>query len=156
MQRDQGERLTNPDGFSPHEPLRSNRQVEDAAVAFVIDQEVLEGRSAHDTRHRGAAGDLVSGDRVVEVKAFGTSARGQDLWLEVRQVEEARANPTHFWLYIVENLRQGDPAYFRLLRFGGEPLARLLDRAVEHRYFTVPFPVAVHDTAVIEQSQSPG
>jgi len=85
------------------------------------------------------------------VKAYGTSARGQDLWLEVRQIEEARTNPDNFWLYIVENVRQENPEQFRLLRFGGEPLVRLLDRAVERRYFTVRFPVAVYDAAVVEQ-----
>jgi hypothetical protein len=30
---------------------------------------------------------------MIEVKAYGRSARGTDLWLEVRQVEEARRNP---------------------------------------------------------------
>lgn len=131
---------------------RTNRQVEDAGLRYVIDQEALAGRIATDTRGRRAAGDLTSGERVVEVKAYGGSARGQDVWLEVRQIEEARSNPD-FWLYIVENIRQGDPAQYRLLRVGGQRLAGLLTRAVEHRYFTVPFPVAVYDTAVREQPE---
>lgn len=114
-----------------------NRQVENAAIAFVIEQEALQGREAGDSRGRGAAGDLVSGERVIEVKAYGASARGQDLWLEVRQVEEARHNP-EFWLYVVENVRQGNPRLFTLLRIGGENLQTLLGRAVERRYYTVP------------------
>jgi hypothetical protein len=46
---------------------------------------------------------------VIEVKAFGLSARGNDLWLETRQVDEARTNG-RFRLYVVDNVRKGDPA----------------------------------------------
>lgn len=122
----------------------TNRQVEDAAIAYVITREGSEGRQARDTRGKGAAADLASGERVIEVKAYGGSARGQDLWLETRQVHEARTNPD-FWLYILENIRQGDPAQFQLLRVGGEDLRLLLQRAVERRYYTVPFPVGLYD-----------
>jgi hypothetical protein len=45
----------------------------------------------------------------------------------------------------VENVRQGDPSQFRLIQLGGEELATLLERAVEHLYYTVPVPVAVYD-----------
>ncbi|GIG63256.1 hypothetical protein Lfu02_76280 [Longispora fulva] len=128
----------------------TNRQVEDAAVAFVLAWEAARGRTAHDTRGRGAAGDVASGSRTIEVKAYGRAARGQDLWLEVRQVEEAAGNPD-FWLYVVENIRQGDPEKFRLLEIGGEALRSLLARAVERRYFTVPWPVAVYDELAREQ-----
>jgi len=107
-------------GPDPAGAPRTNRQVEDAGLRCVIDQEALAGRIATDTRGKRAAGDLTSGDRVVEVKAYGGSARGQDVWLEVRQIEEARSNPD-FWLYLVENILQGDPAQFRLLRVGGQP-----------------------------------
>lgn len=129
----------------------TNRQIEDAALTYVIEQEALEGRSAQDTRGKGAAGDLLSHDRVIEVKAYGKSARGADLWLEERQVDEARAYPESFWLYLVENIRQGDPAKFRLLRIGGEQLQALLERARPQRYYTVPIPVAVYDAVVRDQ-----
>lgn len=122
----------------------TNRQIESAAITYVIECEAQEGRQAHDTRGRGVAGDLVSGDRVIEVKAYGTTARGTDLWLEVRQVEEARTNPD-FWVYVVENVRQGDPALFRLLCIGGDDLQGLISRARERRYYEVPFPVGVYD-----------
>ncbi|MCW2623101.1 MAG: hypothetical protein JWL64_2703 [Frankiales bacterium] len=128
----------------------TNRTVEDAAITFVIAQEAAEGRTAADCRHRGAAGDVVSGDRIIEVKAFGTSGRGADLWLEVRQVDEARANP-HFWLYLVENVRQGDPTRFTLMRIGADDLATLLHRARERRYYEVPLPVGVYDRLAREQ-----
>ncbi|MDP3712176.1 MAG: DUF3883 domain-containing protein [Mycobacteriales bacterium] len=129
----------------------TNRQVEAAAIEFVIAREAEEGRVATDTRYQGEAGDVVSGDRVVEVKAFGGSARGADLWLETRQVEEGRSNP-NFWLYLVENIRQGDPAHYRLLRIGGEQLQALLARAREKHYFEVPFPVAVYDATLRDQA----
>jgi hypothetical protein len=82
---------------------------------------------------------------VIEVKAFGKSNRGYDLWLETRQLNEARSNP-NFQLYVVENVRQGDPALFTLKVLAGERLARLLDRAKEQRYYSVPWPVAHYDT----------
>lgn len=137
------------------EPVTTNRQIEDAALRFVIAQEELEGRKAVDARGQGAAGDLLSGDHVIEVKASGGSARGNDMWLEVRQVEEALAHPDTFWLYMVENVRQGDPSHFRLIKFGGDDLAALLARRVERRYFTVPFPVSVSDGAIQEQMPPP-
>lgn len=125
---------------------RTNKEIEDAAIAWVIEHEARRGRHAVDTRHAGAPADLESPPRTIEVKAFGGSARGQDLWLEARQVEEAQRNP-NFWLYLVENVRQGEPVHFRLVTLGGERLARLLERAVEHRYYTLPLPVAEYDQA---------
>lgn len=131
--------------------ISGNRAVEDAAIAFVKEREQASGRKAIDTRGTGGAADLVSGERLIEVKAYGTSSRGQDLWLEVRQVEEARQNP-NFWLYIVENIRQGDPQQFRLLEIGGEHLQSLLVRARERRYYEVPWPVGVYDRIVQESA----
>ncbi|SFT67493.1 protein of unknown function [Geodermatophilus amargosae] len=130
--------------------LRSPKQVEDAAISFVMAQEATAGRMARDTRYQGAVADLVSGDRVVEVKAYGTTSRGETLWLEPRQYEAAKDDPDHFWVYIVENVRQGDPAHFRLLRLGGERLRQLLEKAKQRRYYEVPLPVAVYD-AVSQQ-----
>ncbi len=138
--------------MTEYEPLVGNRAIEDAAIAYVLQYEQARGREARDTRHAGAAGDLISGDRVIEVKAYGKSSRGQDLWLEVRQVEEARSNP-NFWLYIVENVRQGDPAQFRLLEIGGKELQSLLSRARERRYYEVPWPVAAYDRLVQRSSR---
>jgi hypothetical protein len=125
-------------------PLRTNKEIEDAAVDWVIQIEQQAGRNASDTRHSGAAADLASPPRLIEIKAYGGSARGQELWLEPRQFDAARSKPD-FWLYIVENVRQGDPAEFRLIQIGREELTALLQRATERRYYTVPFPVAVYD-----------
>lgn len=136
--------------MTQHQSIQGNRAVENAALSYVTTHEQSRGRAAHDTRGTGAAGDLVSAERVIEVKAYGGSSRGQNLWLEVRQVEEARANPD-FWLYIVENIRQGDPTQFRLLTFGGGDLAALVSRAKERRYFEIPFPVQIYDQHVSQR-----
>jgi hypothetical protein len=85
---------------------------------------------------------------LIEVKAVGKESMRSDgfLWLETRQVEEARRNP-NFYLYLVENVRQGDPGLFKLRVFGGETLRRLITRAREKRYFELPLPVADYDAA---------
>ena len=130
----------------PFAENKTNRAVEDAAIRFVIGFEKAHGRVASDTRGHGAAGDLVSDDgRVIEVKAYGRSARGSDLWLETRQFDEARSDPDRFHVYIVDNVRQGNPAQFHLIDLHGELLARLLQRARPESHVTVPFPVAVYD-----------
>lgn len=128
----------------PPNGLLGNRAIEDAAIAFVIDYERRFGRVAQDTRGRGAAADVESDDRIIEVKAAGGSARGADLWLETRQVEEARHNP-NFHVYVVDNVRQADPEHFGLVDLHGEVLARLLQRAREQHYYTVPVPVKIYD-----------
>ena len=102
------------------------------------------------TRHplRGRPADIESPPRLIEVKSFGASNRGCDLWFEVRQVEEARANPD-FYVYVVENVRQGDPNQFTLRVLGGDRLWRLLERAREQRYYTVPWSVADYDACPV-------
>lgn len=124
----------------------SNRAVEDAAIGWVLHLEREAGRVPVDARGTGAAADISSPPRMIEVKAYGRSARGEDLWLEPRQVEEAVNNP-NFCIYVVENIRQGDPANFTLHVLEGEMLRSLLRRRREHRYFTVPWPVQSYDQA---------
>jgi len=119
--------------------LRGNKAIEDAAIAWVLELERAAGRAPRDTRYRGAPADIESPPRLIEVKAFGKSNRGYDLWLETRQVDEARHNPD-FYVYVVENVAQGDRSKFTLKVLGGERLAALLDRAKEQRYYTVPWP----------------
>jgi hypothetical protein len=80
--------------------LVNNKAIETAAVEWVMELERTAGRQPRDTRFAGAAADVLSPPRVIEVKAFGKSGRGYDLWLETRQVEEARSNPD-FYLYVV-------------------------------------------------------
>lgn len=128
--------------------LVSNKAVEGAAIEWVMSLERSVGRVPRDTRYKGAPADIDSPPRVIEVKAFGKSNRGFELWMEVRQIEEARANP-NFYIYIVENVRQGDPSLFTLRVLGGERLARLIAKAKEQHYFTVPWPVADYDSCPI-------
>jgi len=131
----------------PAMPLAGPRVIETASVLWVIEQERLAGRTATDTRRlAGAMADVLSPPRVIEIKAFGGSARGADIPLEPRQVEAARTNP-EFWLYVVDNVAQGDPREFGLHIFGGERLRNLLDRLREHRYYTLPIGVAEFDSA---------
>ena len=53
---------------------------------------------------------------MIEVKAFGLSGRGNELWLETRQVDEARTNG-RFHLYVVDNVRQATPPLSDSLTF---------------------------------------
>jgi len=128
--------------------LAGNKAIEAAAIAWVMDLEREAGREPVDTRFARGPADIVSPPRVIEVKAFGKSNRGYDLWLETRQLEEARKNP-NFYLYVVENVRQGDPAMFTLRVLGGERLSVLLGRAKEQHYYTVPWPVAHYDACPV-------
>lgn len=125
--------------------LIGNKAIEDAAIRWVIALEQAAGRQAQDVRYTGSAADVMSPPRMIEVKAAGRSCRGNDLSLETRQVEEAEANP-YFYIYVVENVRQGDPANFTLRVLGCADLHHLLARKREQHYFTVPWPVGLYDT----------
>lgn len=128
-------------------PLSGNKAIESAAIAFVMDLERAAGRNPVDRRYEAAfAADIESLPRIIEVKAVGGSQRGWFLPLEVPQVSEARTNP-NFYVYIVDNVRQGDPAKFGLKVLGADRLARLISKAKERRYFEVPVPVAEYDNA---------
>ncbi len=124
--------------------LVGNKAIESAAIEWVMALERTAGRQPRDARYERGAADIESPPRVIEVKAFGKSNRGYDLWLETRQLQEARTNPD-FYIYVVENVRQGDPSLFTLRVLGGEHLQHLLKRAKEQHYFTVPWPVADYD-----------
>ncbi len=75
-----------------------------------------------------------------------TSARGQDLWLEARKVLEAESNP-NFWVYVVDNVSQGDPALFGLRLLGGDQLARLVGKKRVQTTYNIPFLVGEYDGA---------
>lgn len=135
-----------------NEPPMSNRMIEDLAIQHVLRLEHEAGRLAEDSRGRGALADI-EGDRIIEVKAYGRSARGSDMWLETKQVEAALAQPETFHLVLVENIRQGDPAMFRVLDIHGEQLVALLARRREKHYFEVPLPTAVYDALLQAQTE---
>lgn len=125
--------------------LLSNRAVEDAAVAWVMELERAAGREPQDVRYTRSPADVVSPPRTIEVKAIGRSGRGADLPIEVTQLAAARQDP-NFYLYVVDNVRQGDPALFNLRVLGGERLQRLLLRVKEQRFYAMPWPVAEYDS----------
>lgn len=122
----------------------SNREIEDVAIGLVLKREMAAGRQAVDTRHKSALVDI-EGEYLIEVKAFGGTARGSDLWLESRQVQAALDDPSRFHLIIVEHVRTDEP---RIIDISGEQLRELLERRREKRYFEVPFPTAVYDSLV--------
>lgn len=127
------------------EPLVGNKAIEDAAIAYVIEFERSAGRQPRDMRYRGAPADIESSGRTIEVKAAARSMRSAGfLLLEPGQVEEAQRNG-EFYLYIVENVAQGDFRAFELRIVSGERLRRLVARAKERRYFEVPIPVSEYD-----------
>jgi len=125
----------------------TNRQVEDVAIRLVLEREHSAGRTAFDTRGQGALADI-EGDWLIEVKAYGRSARGADLWLETRQVEAALDDPSRFHLVVVDHVRTGRP---RIIDIYGEQLATLLKRRRENHYFEVPFPTAVYDSLLQDE-----
>ena len=131
--------------------LTTNKSVEDAAIAWVMRYERAAGREARDVRYARGPADIDSPPRTIEVKAYGKNNRGYDLWLEVNQVNEARSN-ANFYVYVVENVRQGDPSLFTLRILDAEHLAGLLTRAKEQRYYTVPWPVADYDATTPEEN----
>jgi hypothetical protein len=126
--------------------LATNREVEDAAIAWVMSLERAAGREPRDVRYSRAAADIESPPRTIEVKAIGRSARGDDLPLELPQLAAARDDP-NFFLYVVDHVRQGDPELFQLRVLGGELLQRLLLRVKEQRYYSLPWPVAEYDSS---------
>lgn len=123
----------------------SNREVEDRAIAWVMRLERAAGRHPVDTRGRADSPvDIISRPRVIEVKAYGRFARGQDLWMEPAQVDEALRNPD-FHLYVVENVSAADERDYVLRVLEGRELEELLSRRREHRYFTLPWSVRSYD-----------
>lgn len=129
------------------ERLTGNRNIETAAIQWVMGLERTTGRFPVDKRSDPRyPADIDSPPRVIEVKAVGADARGQDLPLEVAQIERAKVDP-NFYLYVVDRIAQGNPASFRLKVFAGERLARLIDRVREQRYYELPMPVAEFDDA---------
>lgn len=129
------------------EPLVSNRAIEDAAIRYVMDLERRAGRVPADLRNApDFPGDISSPPRTIEVKAVGRDQRGWFVPLETRQFEAANADPD-FYLYVVDNIRQGDPTSFRLKVFAGEQLHRLLTGARRRAYYEMPIPVGEFDAA---------
>ena len=95
------------------DPTIVDKTIEDAAIRYVIEQERRLGREARDTRRRPGAPDIESGDRKIELKVVGGWLRARGLLLFTPgQIRKAEQDPDYY-VYIVENLSQGDPSKFR-------------------------------------------
>lgn len=115
------------------------------AVQFVIEYERSQRRVARDTSNGGAAGDVESAGRVIEVKAcsgFDLRAR-RLLYFTPPQLREGERN-ADYYVYIVENIAQGDPSKFELRILHGEQLRRLFAGAKPHRFY-VPVHAAEYE-----------
>jgi hypothetical protein len=128
--------------------LTSNKQVENAAIAWVIAYEKAQGRTAKDKRGKGPT-DIESPPLMIEVKAFGVSGRGQQLWLEPSQFKVA--TDPNFRLYVVENVGQGDPKLFTLRVLEGKQLGEMIAKAKEKNYFLLPWSTTIHDKMPVER-----
>lgn len=108
----------------------TNRETEDFAINFVLKLERAAGREPEDLRKKQAPVDVRSESRLIEVKAFGGSARGQPVPLEQRQVDALRADPANFFLYIVENVSQAraGEAEARVLVLDGHTVQAMVER----------------------------
>lgn len=117
-------------------------EVESLAIDLLTRTANARGSSVVDTRYLpDASGDLVIDRTAVEVKASARSVRGEELWMEPRQAEALRSGDLS--LVLVENVQADGSCTIRWA--DAEVLGRLLPRLREHRYFTLPVPVAVYD-----------
>lgn len=139
----------------------SNREVEDRAIAYVIAYEKAAGRTAADTRtDRVARVDVVSRDeatgqeRHIEIKAYGGSGRGEDLWLEPAQIGVLESVPNPH-LYVVTNVRSPEPGSVRILDLTGDELRERLAVKRPKAYFEVPLPTSVYDKMLAKADPLP-
>jgi hypothetical protein len=120
------------------EQILGNPAIEKAAIAYVIECERQQGRAARDARGSGVggAGDVESDGRIIEVKAFskwGLKSTGLLLFTpgQLREVERNE----NYYVYIVENVGQGDHSKFELRELHGADLQRLLAGAKPQRFY---------------------
>ncbi len=125
----------------------SNAEVEALAVDVVLRSAAAHGSDVEDTRYvPQAVGDLRVDGAPVEIKASSRSVRGEDLWLEPRQAQALLDGSLA--LAIVEHVRPDGSGTVRWV--SSETLRSLLPKLREHRYFTLPVPVAVYDALAAE------
>lgn len=121
-----------------------DKTIEDAAVRHVIDRERQLGREARDMRRHPGAPDLESGNRKIELKVVGGWLRARGLLLFTPgQIRKAEQDPDYY-VYIVENLNQGDPSRFEVRVLHGDMLRQLCAGAKPQRVYV---PVRVGDYA---------
>lgn len=115
------------------QPLSGNKAIEEAAIAFVMRLELEAGRSPIDRRYvTSFPADIESAPRIIEVKAVGGSQRGMVSAAGSAPGAGSESQP-HFWIYIVDNVRQGDSMTFGLKVLGRE--LGYSRRPAERRYY---------------------
>jgi hypothetical protein len=129
------------------EPTMPNLETERLAIAFVMERERAAGREPVDVHLAGNPYDVWSPPRKIEVKAFGGSARGAPVPLEVRQVAAAREDPENFYLYVVDNVARADLGDMTVRVIHGDLLLNMIDSAKAHVTYWPTFRVAVYDSA---------
>ncbi|WP_405963660.1 DUF3883 domain-containing protein [Streptomyces sp. NBC_00723] len=124
-----------------------NKETEQAAVTHVMALERAAGRDPKDVRTSGLPYDVESPPRLIEVKAFSRTARSEALPLEHRQVEAARANPEHYYLYVVDNLAGAEGAEVGVRILHGEALSAMIERTQPQITYWPTFRAAEYDQA---------
>lgn len=79
------------------EPITSNRAVENAAIMFVVAREAACGRTAHDTRGTGAAGDCWPEGSNGGISPFRGRLPATTRWLCSRDLHRTSGSSLH-WL----------------------------------------------------------
>ncbi|MEH0544949.1 DUF3883 domain-containing protein [Streptomyces sp. B21-105] len=124
-----------------------NKETEQAAITHVMALERAAGRDPKDVRTSGLPYDVESPPRLIEVKAFSRSARSVPLPLEHRQVLAAKANPEHYYLYVVDNLADHDGAEVGVRILHGEVLLAMIERTQPQVTYWPTFKAAEYDQA---------
>ena len=118
--------------------IAGNTAIENAAIDFVIEYERQQGRTARDARHsgQGGVGDVESDGRNIEVKAFSTwGLRTTGLMLVTLGQLREGLERDNYYIYIVENVAQGDRSKFELRILEGGALRRLFEGAKPQRFY---------------------
>ena len=102
-----------------------------------------------DARKSGDPVDVISPPRLIEIKAYSRSARGQPLPIEQRQVDALHQHPDDFYLYVVDNIKeardgQGQP---RVLELDGQAVAAMVSRTPPTMTYWPTLRVAEYDNA---------
>jgi hypothetical protein len=116
--------------------ITDNKATEDTAVAHVQDRECRIGRHPHDVRHEGAAGDVDSLLRLIEVKAFSRSTRGSPCGSS--PASSIRHGTARFVPRLDRARRPRRPGALHAQGDQRERLQRLLTWVEERHYFERP------------------
>ncbi|MEU4171459.1 DUF3883 domain-containing protein [Streptomyces sp. NPDC026665] len=124
-----------------------NKETEQAAITHVLALERAAGRDPKDVRTSGLPYDVESLPRMIEVKAFSRSARSEALPLEHRQVEAAKANPEHYYVYVIDNLAGLEGAEVGVRILHGKVLRAMIDRSQPQITYWPTFRASEYDQA---------